>query len=88
MFKPFLLASGTTIAAFLTLLVAQFRGFYEFGVVASCGVAFSMIVSILLLPVFFACLGCIPAAPTNSFLPRSWKERRIFKFFKPWLLLA
>ncbi len=82
MFKPFLLASGTTIAAFLTLLVAQFRGFYEFGVVASCGVAFSMIVSILVLPVFVVCLGGIPVAPKNSFLPRSWKERRIFKFFK------
>src|SRR5690554_3775269 len=82
MFKPFLLASGTTIAAFLTLLVAQFRGFYEFGVVASCGVAFSMMTSILVLPVFVACLGGIPAAPKISFLPRSWKERDTYKFFK------
>lgn len=82
MIKPFILASLTTIAAFLTLLVAHFRGFYEFGVVASCGVLFSMLTSVLILPVFVACLGGIPAAPTNSFFPKSWSEDRIFKFFK------
>ena len=82
MFKPFLLASGTTIAAFLTLLVAHFKGFYEFGVVASCGVLFSMLTAILVLPVFVACLGGIPAAPKKSMLPKSWRERRVFKFFK------
>lgn len=82
MVKPFFLASLTTIAAFLTLLVAHFRGFYEFGVVASCGVLFSMLTSVLILPVFVACLGGIPAAPTNSFFPKSWSEDRIFKFFK------
>lgn len=82
MIKPFILASITTIAAFLTLLVAHFRGFYEFGVVASCGVLFSMLTSILVLPVFVVCLGGIPAAPQNSLLPESWNEQRIFKFFK------
>jgi uncharacterized protein len=82
MFKPFLLASGTTIAAFLTLLAAHFRGFYEFGVVASLGVLFSMITSFLILPVFAACSGGIPHAPRNSFLPAAWDESRIFKFFK------
>jgi len=82
MFKPFLLASGTTIAAFLTLLAAHFRGFYEFGVVASFGVLFSMITSFLILPVFAICSGGIPNAPKNSFLPAAWDESRIFKFFK------
>ncbi len=82
MIKPFFLASLTTIAAFLTLLVAHFRGFYEFGVVASCGVLFSMLTSVLVLPVFVKCLGGIPAAPRNSFFPRSWDEAKIFKFFK------
>ncbi|MDR2554263.1 MAG: MMPL family transporter [Fibromonadaceae bacterium] len=82
MFKPFLLASGTTIAAFLTLLVAHFRGFYEFGVVASFGVLFSMLAALLVLPVIIICSGGIPHAPRNSFLPESWSEARIFKFFK------
>ena len=82
MIKPFILASFTTIAAFLTLLVAHFRGFYEFGVVASMGVLFSMLTSVLVLPVFVACMGGIPAAPQNSLLPASWSDDRIFKFFK------
>ena len=82
MLKPFILASFTTIAAFLTLLVAHFRGFYEFGIVASMGVLFSMMTSVLVLPVFVACMGGIPAAPQKSLLPDSWSEQRIFSFFK------
>jgi predicted RND superfamily exporter protein len=82
MFKPFLLASGTTIAAFLTLLVAQFRGFYEFGVVASFGVLFSMLSSYFVLPVIVFVLGGIPKAPNRSLLPASWSEAKIFGFFK------
>lgn len=82
MLKPFALACGTTVAAFLTLLVAHFRGFYEFGVVASCGVLFSTLTSILVLPVFVMCLGGIPTRPKNSLLPKSWSEDKIFRFFK------
>ncbi|MBR1746332.1 MAG: MMPL family transporter, partial [Fibrobacter sp.] len=82
MLKPFLLASFTTIAAFLTLLAAHFRGFYEFGVVASMGVLFSMLTSVLVLPVFIKCIGGIPKAPENSLLPKSWDEAKILKFFK------
>jgi len=82
MAKPFLLASGTTVAAFLTLLVAHFRGFYEFGVVASLGVLFSMLASILVTPVFVVCSGGIPKAPRNSLLPTSWSEAKIYAFFK------
>lgn len=82
MLKPFILASFTTIAAFLTLLAAHFRGFYEFGVVASMGVLFSMLTSVLVLPVFIKCMGGIPKAPENSLLPKSWDEAKILKFFK------
>ena len=82
MLKPFLLASFTTIAAFLTLLAAHFRGFYEFGVVASMGVLFSMLTSVLVLPVFIKCMGGIPKAPENSLLPKSWDEAKILKFFR------
>ena len=82
MLKPFILASFTTIAAFLTLLAAHFRGFYEFGVVASMGVLFSMLTSVLVLPVFIKCMGGIPKAPDNSLLPKSWDEAKITRFFK------
>jgi len=82
MLKPFVLASFTTIAAFLTLLAAHFRGFYEFGVVASMGVLFSMLTSVLFLPVLVKCMGGIPKAPENSLLPKSWDEAKILKFFK------
>ncbi len=82
MIKPFILASFTTIAAFLTLLAASFRGFYEFGVVASMGVLFSMLTSVLVLPVFIKCMGGIPIPPDNSLLPKSWDEIKIFRFFK------
>ncbi|MBR4397657.1 MAG: MMPL family transporter, partial [Fibrobacter sp.] len=82
MLKPFILASFTTIAAFLTLLAAHFRGFYEFGVVASMGVLFSMLTSLLFLPVLVKCMGGIPKAPDNSLLPKSWDEAKILKFFK------
>lgn len=82
MLKPFILASFTTIAAFLTLLAAHFKGFYEFGVVASAGVLFSMLTSILVLPIFIKCMGGIPAAPNNSFFPKSWSEDKIYSFFK------
>ena len=82
MLKPFILASFTTIAAFLTLLAAHFRGFYEFGVVASMGVLFSMLTSVLVLPVFIKCMGGIPKAPDNTLLPKSWDESKILRFFK------
>lgn len=82
MFKPFLIASGTTIAAFLSLLAAHFRGFYEFGVIASAGVFLSMATAILVLPVFVICLGGIPAAPQFSFLPKAWSDKKVYSFFK------
>jgi predicted RND superfamily exporter protein len=82
MFKPFLLASSTTMLAFLTLLAAHFRGFYEFGVVASCGVLFSMLSSLLVLPVAIFISGGIPKAPDRSLLPASWSDAKVFQFFK------
>lgn len=82
MFKPFILASFTTIAAFLTLLAAHFKGFFEFGIIASIGVLFSMLVSLFVLPVFVVCMGGIPAAPSFSLLPKKWDEHKIYTFFK------
>jgi predicted RND superfamily exporter protein len=81
MLKPFFLASLTTIAAFLTLLVAHFRAFMNSGwlhrvVFYSVSLPLSCPACICIMP------RGIPHAPTNSFLPKSWDEQKIFKFFK------
>jgi uncharacterized protein len=76
------LAALTTVAGLLTLLVAQFRGFYEFGVVASVGVIISTITALLGLPVVIFAAGGLPEAPHKSLLPESWSEGRIYGFFR------
>ena len=48
---PMSLAAITTIAGLMTLLLADFSGFYEFGVIASIGILFSLLTSILGIPV-------------------------------------
>lgn len=52
LFKPMFLAALTTIAGMLTLLSAEFVGFYEFGVIAAIGIALNLVTSILFLPAF------------------------------------
>lgn len=76
------LAALTTVAGLLTLLVAQFRGFYEFGVVASVGVVISAVTALLCLPVVIFCVGGLPEAPRKSLLPEHWSEGRIYGFFR------
>lgn len=43
-------AAATTIASLLTLLAAHFKGFFEYGIVASFGIAFCFICSVLVIP--------------------------------------
>lgn len=76
------LAALTTVAGLLTLLVAQFRGFYEFGVVASVGVVISAVTALLCLPIVIFCVGGLPEAPRKSLLPEHWSEGRIYGFFR------
>ncbi len=75
MIKPILLAAITTIAGLLTLLAAKFVGFYEFGVIASAGIVFSVITAFTFLPALvflfqtlrkIPILGFILALPTKA----------------------
>ncbi|MFC1586258.1 MMPL family transporter [Fibrobacterota bacterium] len=52
LFHPMCLAAITTIAGLLTLLSAEFVGFYEFGVIASAGITLSLLSAMLVLPAF------------------------------------
>jgi predicted RND superfamily exporter protein len=72
--SPMALAAITTIAGLLTLLIADFRGFYEFGVIASVGVGLSLLSSILGLPVLLTLIGGLPKIKQNDFLPRRWSD--------------
>ncbi len=82
LFRPMLLAALTTVAGMLTLLAADFIGFYEFGVIASIGITFSLLSAILLLPplVFlfertgnipvFSWFLRLPATPSRQLIPK------------------
>lgn len=80
--KPMVLAGVTTIGGLLALLVADFKGFYEFGVIASAGILFSVVIAILGLPVLILAVGGLPAMQPVSFFPKSWDDARIFAFLK------
>ncbi len=49
-FTPALIAALTTMGTFFSFYFAEFRGFSEFGLIATIGVAFTFISSFLLLP--------------------------------------
>lgn len=80
--RPMFLAALTTIAGLLTLLIAQFTGFYEFGVIASVGIFLSFSSAILGLPVLLFIVGGLPAAPKKSLLPASWDEARTWQVLR------
>ncbi len=48
--RGLLAAAATTIASLLTLLAAHFKGFFEYGIIASYGIAFCFACSVLVLP--------------------------------------
>jgi len=48
--RGLLAAAVTTIAALLTLLAAHFKGFFEYGIIASYGIAFCFACSVLVVP--------------------------------------
>jgi uncharacterized protein len=76
---PLVLAAVTTVAGLLTLLSAEFRGFFEFGVIASAGVVFSAISALFYLPVLILCSGGVPIKKEKSFFPKSWSDERLSK---------
>ena len=80
--RPMFLAALTTIAGLLSLLIAKFVGFYEFGVISAVGILFSFLTAIFAMPVFIFVAGGLPPRPRNSFFPKSWSDDRIVRFFK------
>ncbi len=55
--RPALTSALTTGGTFLTFALAQFRGFSEFGLIASCGVLLTFLSSFLLLPPLLVVAG-------------------------------
>lgn len=80
--RPMALAALTTIAGLLSLLIAKFVGFYEFGVISAVGIFFSFITAILAMPVFIFVAGGLPPRPRNSFFPKAWSDDQVVHFFK------
>ena len=82
LFKPMSLACLTTVAGMLTLLAAKFRGFYEFGAIASVGVFISYVSAFTVLPLLVLCIGRLPAAHPFSVFPKRWTDGDVAKFLK------
>ena len=80
--RPMFLAALTTIAGLLSLLIAKFVGFYEFGVISAVGILFSFLTAIFAMPVFIFIAGGLPPRPRNSFFPKAWSDEKIVGFFK------
>lgn len=80
--RPMFLAALTTIAGLLSLLIAKFVGFYEFGVISAVGILFSFVTAIFAMPVFIFIAGGLPPRPRNSFFPKAWSDDKIVQFFK------
>lgn len=80
--QPMALAALTTIAGLLSLLIAKFVGFYEFGVISAVGIFFSFVSAMLAMPVFIFVAGGLPPKPQNTFFPKAWDDNRIKAFFR------
>ncbi len=79
LFKPIVLAAVTTIASLLTLLAARFVGFYEFGVIASIGVLFSLVNAFLLIPVVIFALEKLEKIPILNLFRIPPKKEKMLK---------
>ncbi|MBF0430040.1 MAG: MMPL family transporter [Fibrobacteria bacterium] len=99
LFHPMSLAAITTIAGLLTLLSAEFVGFYEFGVIASVGIFFSILSAMFLLPalVFLFQKGkgipvlawfSLPVHQPKSLLPSFLKVNDWHRVLKPGVVVV
>ncbi|MDR1760025.1 MAG: MMPL family transporter [Fibrobacter sp.] len=75
--RPMFLAALTTIAGLLSLLIAKFVGFYEFGVISAVGILMSFLTAIFAMPVFITIAGGLPAINRSSFFPKSWNDAKV-----------
>ncbi len=75
--RPMFLAATTTIAGLLSLLIAKFVGFYEFGVISAVGILMSFLTAIFVMPVFIYIAGGLPAINRSSFFPKKWSDAKV-----------
>ena len=80
--RPMALAALTTIAGLLSLLIAKFVGFYEFGVISAVGIFFIFAPANFAMPVFIYVAGALPPRPRNSIFPKSWDDDKVMRFFR------
>ena len=84
--RAMLSAALTTIAALLTLLAAHFRGFVEFGVIASYGIGLCLLAVILVMPALVLALEKlwktsrpdVLVKPPAAFTARDLRRARVF----------
>lgn len=77
---PMSLAALTTVAGLLTLLIADFKGFYEFGIIASIGIVLSLGTALFGLPVLLLITGGLPKKRAKSLFPAAWGDREVLVF--------
>jgi predicted RND superfamily exporter protein len=83
LFFSLLVHATTTIAGLLTLRVSRFVGFYEFSLIASIGVALSLLAAFLTLPSFIFLWERF-----HGYFPRVWPSLRPKKSFTSWITPA
>jgi uncharacterized protein len=79
---PMFLAALTTVSGMLTLLIAEFSGFYEFGVITATGIALSFITALFGLPVLIMIFGGLNKRKQTSLFPAHWDDEKTAKFVK------
>jgi uncharacterized protein len=77
--KPMFLAALTTVAGLLTLLIADFKGFYEFGVIAGAGVVLSVCGAVFGLPVLILLAKGLPKVHKADLIPSTWDDAQTTK---------
>lgn len=77
---PMGLAALTTVAGLLTLLIADFRGFYEFGIIASIGISLSLGTALFGLPVLLLISGGLPKKKAFNLFPKAWVNADVSAF--------
>ncbi|MEZ4429147.1 MAG: MMPL family transporter [Nannocystaceae bacterium] len=63
LFTPLLIASGTTLGAFVVMASSSFPAFREFGVIAVLGVSLCLLAMITVFPALLSLIGVKPARP-------------------------
>ncbi len=79
---PMFLAALTTVAGMLTLLIAEFSGFYEFGVITATGIALSFATAIFGLPVLILIFGGLKKKKSTSMFPKHWDDKKVYAFVR------